>query len=405
MKLSILLTVLPILAVSSAAPAQESSKSISSSKIQNGTSTSSSRISTSTVITSSRVSSITSAKSSALSNGSSKVISTSKAPSSSSSSKSSSASTFKSSSSTSTIKASTSTAKTSNSSSSIKPASSSISSSKLASVSTSSTKPTSSSVGNTLKSTATSTSTSSAAQTTSSSSSAVGLGLSSASYSKLTTTKGLGWYYNWSPSGFSGMSSEFVPMIWGEGSIDPWDGTVPSGSSHILGFNEPDQSWQVGGSDMNVTYAATLHQKWTNKLKDKTVKIGSPAVARGGEWWFNGWITACNGQCKFDFVPIHFYGTNANDLITYIKSFPSQSKPIWLTEVACLDFLSGQICTLDQNKQFMQTAITWFRSTEGQKYIQRWSWFGAFPDQYDKPYGLENQDSTLNDLGKYYLSI
>lgn len=31
------------------------------------------------------------------------------------------------------------------------------------------------------------------------------------------------------------------------------------------------------------------------------------------------WVAACAGQCQYDFVPFHFYGTNANELIKYAQ--------------------------------------------------------------------------------------
>ncbi|WWC91813.1 uncharacterized protein L201_006760 [Kwoniella dendrophila CBS 6074] len=384
MKISLLFTLLPLLAISSAAPAPPATS----------TSISSSHISSSTVPGRSKSSSSASATAAASASKSTSVSSSVTSHSTvagRSKSSSSASATSKSTSASSSVITSSTVAGRSKSSSSV----TSSTSSKAISVSSSAS-----------KSASASSSASAASQSSSVSvSTASGLGLSWQSYQKLSNTKGLGWYYNWGIYPMSMGNIEFVPCIWGEATINDWDGTVPSGSTHILGFNEPDQGSAAGGSNLNATYAATLHQKWTTKLKTKNVKIGTPAVARGSVSWFNGWLKACNGQCKYDFVPIHFYGTNANDMITYIKTFPSGGKPIWLTEVACLDFSSGQKCTLQENKDFMKTAITWFKSTEGQKYIERWSWFGAFPDQYNSAWGLENQDGTLNDLGKYYLSL
>lgn len=31
------------------------------------------------------------------------------------------------------------------------------------------------------------------------------------------------------------------------------------------------------------------------------------------------WVTACAGKCEFDFVPFHFYGTEVDQLIDYVK--------------------------------------------------------------------------------------
>ena len=34
------------------------------------------------------------------------------------------------------------------------------------------------------------------------------------------------------------------------------------------------------------------------------------------------WLTACAGKCEFDFVPVHFYGTEVDQLIDYVKVSP-----------------------------------------------------------------------------------
>ena len=48
------------------------------------------------------------------------------------------------------------------------------------------------------------------------------------------------------------------------------------------------------------------------------------------------WLAACGGDCRYDFVSYHYYGTNADELIQYTKDFYAHfKKPLWLTEV-CL---------------------------------------------------------------------
>src|SRR5436190_1067647 len=46
------------------------------------------------------------------------------------------------------------------------------------------------------------------------------------------------WWYNWSLSRSGGNTGiEFVPMVWGSSTIN---GTIPTGSKYLLGFNEPN---------------------------------------------------------------------------------------------------------------------------------------------------------------------
>ncbi|WWD19725.1 hypothetical protein CI109_104189 [Kwoniella shandongensis] len=230
-----------------------------------------------------------------------------------------------------------------------------------------------------------------------------GLAVDSSGYSQLAGT-GLNWYWNWGLTAFDLPSIEFVPCVWGENVVSSVSGaTFPNGTTHILGFNEPDMTSANGGSNLDSTKAATLHQQWTADLK-ADLKIGSPAVARGSLTWFNDWVTACDGKCKFDFVPLHFYGNNADDLISYVKTFPAQGKPTWITEFACHDYSTGYDCTAAETESFMKTAVEWFQG-DGKAIVERWAWFGAFPDISTKSTGLENADGSLNALGKTYVSL
>ena len=62
------------------------------------------------------------------------------------------------------------------------------------------------------------------------------------------------------------------------------------------------------------------------------------------------WVAACGGQCKYDFVPFHFYGTNPNELIAYAKDFHTRyGKPLWVTEVC--PFLWQQIVPTRANSR------------------------------------------------------
>ncbi|ODN73313.1 hypothetical protein L202_07859 [Cryptococcus amylolentus CBS 6039] len=233
----------------------------------------------------------------------------------------------------------------------------------------------------------------------------IGLGSDDTGYSSYSGAANLQWYYSWALDPWAVSGKEFVPMVWGRDSVSQVSGRTFDGSSYILGFNEPDQTSAVGGSAISASDAASLHQQWTGALS-QSLKIGSPAVARGSTDWFNNWLSACNGKCDFDFVPIHFYGTNAADLISYIQSFPRQGKPIWVTEFACVDYGTNYYCNADEVKSFMDTAIAWFRG-DGADIVERWAWFGAMPRfaSAGNANGLENADSSFNDLGNHYLSL
>lgn len=142
------------------------------------------------------------------------------------------------------------------------------------------------------------------------------------------------------------------------------------------------------------------------------------------------WVAACDGKCKYDFVAFHYYGTDANDLISYAKVGPYvlPVPPEMLTartfthdtrnlsgslryvcasdatsctdrQTACHDYSANRICTEDQVKTFMKTAVDWFEG-EGSSMVERWAWFGAFPDSAagGNTNGLENTDGTVCSL-------
>ncbi|OCF38037.1 hypothetical protein I316_00261 [Kwoniella heveanensis BCC8398] len=233
----------------------------------------------------------------------------------------------------------------------------------------------------------------------------LGIGIDNTSGVQLADAPGLSWYWNWGVTPFAMGTVEFVACVWGEEMANGFDGTVPAGTTHIMSFNEPDMGPDVGGCDIkDVAKAASLHQAWTSKLSSD-VRIGSPAVARGGDvTWFTPWVTACAGNCRYDFVPIHFYGDKVEDMIAYIKAFPSGGKPIWVTEFDCQDFGRNYVCTAEESQYFMETAIAWFRG-EGASIVERWAWFGAFPKFADQSFGLLTADGAVNPTGQHYLSL
>ncbi|KAK4688160.1 hypothetical protein P7C73_g1967, partial [Tremellales sp. Uapishka_1] len=259
----------------------------------------------------------------------------------------------------------------------------------------------------TSKSTSISKSTASSAAATASSVSPVGLAWNGDSGKDMTPFAGAGWYYGWSLTTNNGVTTdgkEFVPMVWGSGSVSSVasdEKTWPSGTKYILSFNEPDQS---GQANLNASYAATLHQQWVKSLSG-AYKIGAPAVSRGAKQWLVDWIAACAGKCQYDFIPFHFYGDTAADLNTYIDDFHTTfNKPLWITEFACNDYSSGNVCTAPEVENFMKVTIGHMRSSGS---VDRWSWFGAFPNEASggDPNGIMNSDSTPNAVGTYYLGL
>ena len=68
----------------------------------------------------------------------------------------------------------------------------------------------------------------------------VGLAINGDSKANVASFGGkIGWYYSWNMNTLTGTDGlEFVPMVWGKDAANAFDGKIPGGSTHILGFNE-----------------------------------------------------------------------------------------------------------------------------------------------------------------------
>lgn len=193
----------------------------------------------------------------------------------------------------------------------------------------------------------------------------------------------LSWAYNWGSSsdGLSDVSSslEYVPMLWGTGSdhTSYWasnaQDALDAGSSHMVSFNEPDNS---GQANLSPAEAATGHQTHMNPFASKA-RIGAPAITNSnidGEStsWLSSWIDACGGSCSYDFCPAHWYNTidaGADDLLKFVKSvYDTCGKPVWITE---FEPTSGS----DEEKAaFLETVQEAFDSDE-YSFVERYSYF------------------------------
>ncbi|AQQ08984.1 Rhamnogalacturonan endolyase YesW precursor [Sedimentisphaera cyanobacteriorum] len=146
----------------------------------------------------------------------------------------------------------------------------------------------------------------------------------------------IGWSYNWNISETSTLDKEYVPIRqnrWWPGLGQDWQSR---GSSHLLGYNEPDSSSQ---SDIAVGDAIW---SWPDLLSTG-LRVGSPAVTDGG---VNSWLVpfmqqADSENLRVDFVAVHYYRCRnpqdpagaAEKMYNYMKNIHDQTgRPIWVTE-------------------------------------------------------------------------
>lgn len=101
------------------------------------------------------------------------------------------------------------------------------------------------------------------------------------------------WYYNYAVSPSSPIKKsdlptlEFVPMLWDTTSADNFAENVMNliaqgvNVTSVLGFNEPDQKSDVGGSNIAPELAAAVWKRAIEPLAAQGIRLGAPAVSGG----------------------------------------------------------------------------------------------------------------------------
>jgi len=222
----------------------------------------------------------------------------------------------------------------------------------------------------------------------------------------LTTGK-VSWYYDWSPDG-SITDVEFVPMFWGNKSIDDWQSTINDTISRysvkaVLGMNEPQEPQQ---SNLTPQQGAELWKTYIEPLKAQNIRLGSPAPSGNpnGKTWLQDWLTACEGGCNPDFIALHWYDVNSTQFKEYVADYHQTfNLPIWITEWACQNYndVNAQ-CSGSDIVSLMNITESFLDAAD---YVERYAWFGAFPnlDGVNPLDGLMTSNGQINDLGKLYI--
>jgi Glycosyl hydrolase catalytic core len=223
------------------------------------------------------------------------------------------------------------------------------------------------------------------------------------------------WAYDWSwetPRPVAGL--EWVPMIWGSGSVTPRSissltADRRAGRAHyLLGFNEPDSG---GQANMSPTQAAAL---WP-RLQSTGLILGSPAPAVPGDGWLDRFMAIARARrLRVDFIALHYYQDFTNpqavdqlrsQLIAIHRRF---GKPIWITEIGALDVRSwgGYM----QSRPSGGLASSYMRKLlpmlDGLSFVQRYAWFTDFCSSAPGcPYSaLFDRGGALTERGRIYRS-
>lgn len=198
-----------------------------------------------------------------------------------------------------------------------------------------------------------------------------GLVYNTAALTDLFSSNAISWAYNWDsqPGGSISPNLNFVPQLWGPIPVhtDHWtdnaDKALAGGSTHILGFNEPDLPAQA-----NLSPEAAV-EAWITYLEPYAgkAKLGSPAVCNGNDAnmglnWLSSFLGACGDRCTVDFVAIHWYGLASDAGVADFKDHVAKTKAacggreIWITEFAP----SG---SPDEQADFLSQILPWLDNT------------------------------------------
>jgi hypothetical protein len=214
------------------------------------------------------------------------------------------------------------------------------------------------------------------------------------------------WFYDWSADGAANIAPagvEFVPMIWGGGSVNQQNLDRARTSGRVLlGFNEPDLG---GQANMTVEQALDL---WP-QLMATGMRLSSPAPAYGADrpgGWLDRFMSGAKARgYRVDFIALHWYGADFSPAATgqlkgYLQAtYDRYHLPIWLTEYALINFSgSPEFPTQEQQASFVQSSTAMI---EQLSYVERYAWF-ALPSAHAGDTGLYVDGSTPTVVGVAY---
>lgn len=220
----------------------------------------------------------------------------------------------------------------------------------------------------------------------------------------LATTRKVTWAYNWAASPFQLLPPgvEYVPMLWGAKDFGGWASSIQtalsSGSRYILGFNEPDMSWQAA---MSPTDAANSYMSYITPYAGQA-KLISPAVSSTdapgmGLSWLQSFMSQCS-SCGISGLAVHWYGDSGDQFISFVQEAISTAESYGLSEVWVTEFALNSDVNGSGNpaatSAFMKQVLPWLDS---QTMVSRYSYFMCAQN-----YLLSGNGTALNTAGMAY---
>src|SRR4051812_15477936 len=210
------------------------------------------------------------------------------------------------------------------------------------------------------------------------------------------------WWYNWADRPDAGPpDAAFIPMVWnGMFDVPTLDSHVPADAKYLLGFNEPNF---VNQANLTPEEAAARWPDVEQFARSRGIKLVSPAVNYCGSpcnvadpfVWLQRFFAACPG-CQVDYVGMHWYACDKPALVNTLAKYKQFGKPLWVTELACLDDSSKVNAAAEL--AYMKDAVA---ALEADPMVFRYAWFTGRSS--DTPaISLLGADGKLTSLGAAY---
>ena len=210
----------------------------------------------------------------------------------------------------------------------------------------------------------------------------------------------VGWYYDWNIAHDSSPDLEYVPIKQKRG----WPGLRQDwkarGSTHLLGYNEPDHKDQA---NMSVDEAIA---GWP-ELLGTGLRLGAPAVSDGGLGWLYEFIEKADAAgLRVDFVPVHYYRATPNpgdsraaatQFYNFLKGIHDRVKrPLWVTEWNNgANWTKAPDPTYAQEKAAVEKMIEMLDKTP---FVERYAIYNWVEDVRN----VQRKDGTLTPAGEAY---
>lgn len=185
------------------------------------------------------------------------------------------------------------------------------------------------------------------------------------------TTMKASWEYAWGPHPPNCSGIENVPMIWGSADMDS---AVSGNSQWIIGFNEPDSSWQ---SNLPPAQAAALWRQIEQKYPNR--KLLSPATGIDPSWlgnFRNAYIAAYGTAPRINGLAMHCYAWYASQCIPRAQQIEAWANEwgateVWVTEFS---FATTSPSSPSRSLQEQQIFMDWMVA---QAQVTRYAWFAS----------------------------